>query len=157
MKTHCPQGHELTDNNLRRRPGKRATWRECLTCYREAKSTRERANWSSTDQTVTNRTRNARAQAKSMGLKMVRRGEVVRLFDAVGEEVESGTLDYVEAYLTQRYVRRRPGPSPLAPSDKWAPLYSIEPAAPRVPPLGGRDVSGTTLRGVRTMARSMRA
>jgi hypothetical protein len=40
-KTHCINGHELTPDNIRKRTGKRATHRECLTCHREYQARRE--------------------------------------------------------------------------------------------------------------------
>jgi hypothetical protein len=40
-KTHCPQGHEYTEDNIRRRAD-RPNERECKTCHRAAKARRRR-------------------------------------------------------------------------------------------------------------------
>lgn len=39
-KTHCPSGHELTDNNIYRRPNK-PLWRDCLKCRTDRDKSRK--------------------------------------------------------------------------------------------------------------------
>ncbi len=46
-KTHCVNGHELTPDNIRRRPGDRAHHRECLACHRARERARRKARRSS--------------------------------------------------------------------------------------------------------------
>ena len=53
----------------------------------------------------------ARRRAKRLGLRMVQRGSMIRLFDSAGNLVESGGLDYIKAYLGERFAPRHPGPA----------------------------------------------
>ena len=67
----------------------------------------------------------ARRRAKRLGLRMVQRGSMIRLFDSAGNLVESGGLDYIEAYLGERFAPRQPGPPLSAPPVKWRPLVEM--------------------------------
>ena len=50
---------------------------------------------------------------------------MIRLFDSAGNLVESGGLDYIEAYLGERFAPRQPGPPLSAPPVKWRPLVEM--------------------------------
>ena len=67
----------------------------------------------------------ARRRAERLGLRIVQRGSMIRLFDSAGNLVESGGLDYIEAYLGERFAPRQPGPPLSAPPVKWRPLVEM--------------------------------
>ncbi|SKD91809.1 Putative integrase (Phage integrase family protein) [Mycobacteroides abscessus subsp. abscessus] len=68
-----------------------------------------------------NQVRNARMRAKRLGLRMVKTGELVTLYDAAGELVTSGGLDFIGPYLAARFERRAPGPARTPMPVLWRP------------------------------------
>ncbi|CAM3283726.1 hypothetical protein BST27_16830 [Mycobacterium intermedium] len=68
--------------------------------------------------------RMARRRAKRLGLRMVKRGNVVTLYDIDGQVVDSGDLSAISAYLAGAAVRRRPGPVQAPVPAAWR--HSIE-------------------------------
>ncbi len=70
------------------------------------------------------RARIARRQAKSLGLRLIARGNIYELRDQHGETLVTGGLSAVENYLCERYIARAPGPAAARIPAAWAPLIT---------------------------------
>ena len=78
-----------------------------------------------TEISVRNRMRNLRARAKSLGLTVTKRADVVTIFDSAGLPMMSGNVDHAEVWIADRYVRRAPGPDALEVPSAWRPWIEV--------------------------------
>jgi integrase len=72
---------------------------------------------------VESRTRIARRQAKSLGIRLIQRGSEIELRDADGR-VLCGALSAVETYLREHYRARPPGPAQARVPAAWAAIIA---------------------------------
>jgi integrase/recombinase XerD len=77
------------------------------------------------DVCVVNRARNLRARAKSIGLTVSKQGELVTVFDDAGLPSTTGSLEQVEAWIAERFVRRSPGPGAEQIPASWRPWIQM--------------------------------
>ncbi|MCV7101548.1 tyrosine-type recombinase/integrase [Mycobacterium palustre] len=117
-----PCGHERSEENTRRRGGKRAGQRDCLACYRKGQAAAKRKRRASNPESAeaANRARIARKRAEKLGLRLVQRGIVFSLLDENNVTLSVGMLGVVDAYLVARLAPRRPGPPrSTRPPESW--------------------------------------
>lgn len=69
------------------------------------------------------RARMVRRRAKSLGLRMVQRGNIYELRDGDGILL-SGSIAAAENYVAERFIARSPGPATARIPETWTPMIS---------------------------------
>ena len=93
--------------------------------------------------TTIDRARTARRKAKTLGWKMIQRGNIFELRDHTGTKLVTGGISAVENHLEQHYVPRPPGPHTASIPAGWRTIiadYGLHLAA------GGQTASTIRLR-----------